>query len=162
MTVRPTRPVRNAAKAIIVRDGRLLATVNRGGEGAYYLLPGGGQEPGESLADCVRRECREEVGAEVEVRDLRFVRDYIGRNHEFAARDEGAHVLELMFECRLLTEPAVRGAGGSLPDLNQTGVAWLPLDRIEEYPLYPRALRPHLRAWGTSRAPAPVYVGDIN
>ncbi len=156
MNVRSVSPIRPAAKALIVRDGRLLTTVNRGGNAVYYLLPGGGQEPGESLADCVRRECREEVG------DLRFVRDYIGRNHEFAAQDEHAHVLELMFECRLLTEPADGVAGGSLPDVNQTGVAWLPLARIEEYPLYRRALRRHLRAWGTTRAPAPVYVGDIN
>jgi hypothetical protein len=49
---------------------------------------------------------------------------------------------------------------GAVPDLHQTGVEWLPLERIEEYELYPRALRPHLRVLG--REPSRVYIGDVN
>src|SRR5688500_4552235 len=149
--------IRPAGKAVIVREGRLLAIGNRGEDGVFYTLPGGGQEPGESLVDCVRRECREELGAEVEVGELRFVRDYVGRNHERAAQEGDVHALELLFECRLLSEPA---GSGPVPDLAQTGVEWLPLERIEEYELYPRALRRHLRALG--REATPVYAGDVN
>jgi 8-oxo-dGTP diphosphatase len=151
----PTR-IRNAGKALIVRDGKLLTTVNRGDD-VFYLLPGGGQEPGESLPECVRREVREEIGVEVEVGDLRFVRDYIGARHDRTEQESGVHALELMFECRLLTEPV---DGGAAPDIYQIGIEWLPLDRIEEYNFRPHALRPHLRAWGESAAP--VYVGDVN
>jgi ADP-ribose pyrophosphatase YjhB (NUDIX family) len=74
------RPVRVAAKAVIVQGGRLLVTENVDADGRWYLLPGGGQEPGEALPETLRRECREEVGADVEVGELLYVRDYIGRH----------------------------------------------------------------------------------
>lgn len=36
-------PIRTAARAIAIRDGRLHVTVNRDPNGVFYLLPGGGQ-----------------------------------------------------------------------------------------------------------------------
>jgi 8-oxo-dGTP pyrophosphatase MutT (NUDIX family) len=56
------KPIRVSAKAVIIRDGKLLATKNVGITGVFYLLPGGAQMPGEALDKAVRRECREEVG----------------------------------------------------------------------------------------------------
>src|SRR4051812_888206 len=93
--------VRVAAKAIIMREGRLLVTRNVDAEGTFFLLPGGGQEHGESLPEALRREVLEEVGVPVEVNDLVLVRDYIARNHEFAQEGE-VHQLELCFRCTLL------------------------------------------------------------
>ena len=78
------KPIRNSAKAIIIEDGRLLAIKLTDEEGFWYCLPGGGQEPGEPLEAALRRECLEEINCEIEICDLRFVRDYIGKNHEFA------------------------------------------------------------------------------
>ena len=80
-----TPRVRTAARALIVRDGKLLTTLMHDGNGDFYILPGGGQRHGEALAHTVARECREELGVEVEVGALAYVRDYIGRNHDFAA-----------------------------------------------------------------------------
>jgi 8-oxo-dGTP diphosphatase len=37
---------------------------------SYWLLPGGGQEPGETEEECVKREMREETGLEVRVERL--------------------------------------------------------------------------------------------
>lgn len=41
--------IRNSAKAIIIKDGRILLTKNEDQFGTFYLLPGGGQEKGVSL-----------------------------------------------------------------------------------------------------------------
>ena len=151
------KPIRVAPKAVIVNDGRLLAVKNADGEGFWYILPGGGQEPGETLEDALRRECREEAGVDVEVRELLYVRDYIGRNHEFASHDGDTHQLELMFACVI---PSGQTPGmGSSPDGNQVGIAWLELHALDRYRLYPKILKKLLTAPPPADA---AYLGDVN
>ena len=146
--------LRNSAKAIVVSDGQLLTIEKSDEHGTYVILPGGGQEPGEDLAATVRRECREEVGVEVEVGDLRFVRDYVCRNHEFADENPDLHQVEFCFQCSLVagSEPVI----GHAPDEGQVGVAWHPLDRLPDR-FYPRAL-----GMALANPEAPVYLGDVN
>ena len=60
--------IRNAVRAIIVRDDRVLLLRKGGdGRGERFALPGGGQEAGESLADALLRECREEIGTTITI-----------------------------------------------------------------------------------------------
>jgi 8-oxo-dGTP diphosphatase len=151
-------PIRNSAKAVIVRDGQLLVIRNVDADGDWYLLPGGGQHPGEPLREALQRECLEETGAHVEVGDLVLVREYIGRHHEFAAEDGDTHQVELMFECRI--DPSYTPATGAVPDTYQTGVAWLRLSELDRYRIYPSVLRGLLRD-GVQGIPC-VYLGDVN
>ncbi|MFP7736706.1 NUDIX domain-containing protein [Priestia aryabhattai] len=46
------------------RDSRIALIKNDKGN---YFLPGGGLENDESLEDCIKRECREEAGLEVNI-----------------------------------------------------------------------------------------------
>ena len=149
------RPIRVSAKAVIVHDGRLLLTQNQDRDGFFYLLPGGGQQPGETLKETVQRECHEEAGIAVEVHTLLHVREYIGRNHEFAVEDGEVHQLELMFSCSILG--GVPGQGGQ-PDSWQVGVVWVPLAEVHQHRFYPKRLGPILASPGS----APVYLGDVN
>ncbi|MCK4514211.1 MAG: NUDIX domain-containing protein [Spirochaetaceae bacterium] len=151
-------PIRNSAKAIIVRDGHLLAIRNRDSDGDWYILPGGGQNPGEPLTAALRRECHEEIGADVRVGELKLVREYIGRNHEFAEHDAAMHQVEFMFECHI--DNSYSAQNGSTPDTYQTGVAWLPLSQLERFRLYPRILCTVLRK-GVQNSPC-AYLGDVN
>ncbi len=59
----PPERVRVAGRGIVVRDGKILLSheLNTG----VYMTPGGGIEDGETLAECCRREVREESGYEV-------------------------------------------------------------------------------------------------
>ncbi|MEC1177482.1 NUDIX domain-containing protein [Metasolibacillus meyeri] len=50
--------IRNSAKAIIVKDEKLLAIKIQENGGTYYILPGGGQEHGENLHQALQRECK--------------------------------------------------------------------------------------------------------
>ena len=83
--------IRVALKAIIIEDGRLLAVQMADKNGDWYGLPGGGQEPGETMDDALRRECLEEIGVAVDIHDILFVRDYLSENHEFAEQEPGTH-----------------------------------------------------------------------
>ena len=63
--------IRNSAKAIIIQADRLLAIYKIDPLGDYYILPGGGQQYGESLMETVKREVMEETTLEVTVHPVK-------------------------------------------------------------------------------------------
>ena len=68
----PSRDMIEVAAGLVLRNGRLLITQRRSQDhlGGLWEFPGGKREPNETFEDCVRRELREELGIEVEVREL--------------------------------------------------------------------------------------------
>jgi 8-oxo-dGTP diphosphatase len=83
--------------AVIEHDGRYLVTRRQRGvhlEG-YWEFPGGKCEPGESLADCMRRELREELGTDALVGDEIFT-----VTHDYPDKCVELHFLS----CRLTGE----------------------------------------------------------
>jgi ADP-ribose pyrophosphatase YjhB (NUDIX family) len=152
------KPIRNSAKAIIIQDDRLLTIKKQDDEGFYYILPGGGQHPGESLTIALARECREELSIDVSVADMVCIREYIGKNHEFAESDGDGHSIEFMFACSLPDGAVV--ANGEEPDESQVGFEWIPLYELETCRFYPRALSRILP--DECRKPHPLYLGDVN
>lgn len=150
--------IRNSAKAVIIRNEKILVLRKQDGFSSYTVLPGGGQKKGEPLPEALKRECLEEINAPVEVGELLFVRDYIADNHEFAANSEHLHQVEFYFACTL-PEHYLPSAG-SQPDSGQQEVCWAPLDQLEDIGLYPRYLCQWLpRLDDPSR---PIYLGDVN
>lgn len=152
------KSIRNSAKAVIIRDGRLLVIELRDESGPWFQLPGGGQVPGETLCQALIRECLEEVNALIHVGDLRYVREYIGDHHEFATEDEGFHQVDFMFACEILNPREIKP--GHDPDHGQLGVRWLDIERLGEYRLYPLSLRDKLK--DPAKPGTPVYLGDVN
>ncbi|MEK5038553.1 NUDIX domain-containing protein [Sporosarcina sp. FSL K6-3457] len=150
--------IRNSAKAIIIKEGKLLTLKMHENGGTYYILPGGGQEHGENLHQALERECKEELGAIVDIGELLFVREYIGKNHELAAYHSHAHQTEFMFLC---TVHQNLFDAGTNPDKGQVGVEWLPIDDLLEYKLFPQALRPHIITY-FNKGKVGTYVGDMN
>lgn len=71
----PVKPVKkvlphyDVTAAVIRRDGQVLIAQRplEGMLGGLWEFPGGKVEAGETLADCLRREIREELGVEIEV-----------------------------------------------------------------------------------------------
>lgn len=68
-----SRQIRTSAKAVIIRNGKLLAIKVNDGKEEWYILPGGGQDGEEILPQTVEREVKEEAGIEVKCKDLLFV-----------------------------------------------------------------------------------------
>lgn len=152
------KPIRNSAKAVIIKDGKLLCTKNKDHLGIFYLLPGGGQEPGESIHDALRRECMEEISANIEIGDILFIRDYIGKNHEFSEWDSDMHQIEYMFECSITDESCL--GNGAVPDNAQIGVEWLDIGKLKDYRIYPSSLKGVLGEKG--KKVNIIYLGDVN
>lgn len=150
--------VRNSAKAVIIRDKKLLVIIKRDQAGPYAALPGGGQKWGETLPDALARECMEEIGTDVTVRELLFIREYRSDRHEFAAVSPSVHQVEFFFECAISDD--YEPTQGALPDLGQEEVRWMPLDELGSVQLYPRAICPHLAELNHTQHP--VYLGDCN
>ncbi len=152
------RPIRTAARALVILEGRLLAIKMRDRTGVFYILPGGGQRHGETLQESLRRECLEEIGTEVEVGDLLYVREYIGKNHEFRAAHRAFHQLESVFRCRL-PDPGAIGPG-SEHDKKQIGVEWIPVEAIPTTRILPKVIKPFFN--GNGFHPESNYLGDVN
>ncbi len=152
-------PVRTSTKAIIIEDGKLLCSQFQNKEGRiYYGLPGGGQEQGESLPEALKRECYEEILAEVEVQDVCFIRDYIRQNHIAVPDDDHFHQVDFFFTARLLKR---EGLGiGPVPDTRQIGVAWISVEALSPDHFFPGALVPYLQQGDWARGP--IYLGDVD
>lgn len=61
--------LRPAVKALVVDDRHVLLVEETHPDGAsFWTLPGGGLQPGETLADALRREVTEELGADLAIR----------------------------------------------------------------------------------------------
>jgi 8-oxo-dGTP diphosphatase len=48
------------------------------------------------------------------------------------------------------------------PDFTQTGVVWLPIERLSDYNFYPRELIAMIQGINSSEDTHALYVGDIN
>lgn len=121
--------IRSAAKAAIVREGRLLLQACRTAEGIhYYELPGGGQNDNETLEEAVVRECREETGYAVAVRRLLGVQEEIFTN-PFVQKTfpEHAHRIFHIYLCDILRDWQ---GEHTEEDVHQIGLEWVPLDRL--------------------------------
>lgn len=119
MTIRETR-----LQAAIVRDGcLLLVQCTLPCEPPFWVLPGGGREAGESDAEAVAREVREELGVAVEVG---VVIDDVQ-----ADPPDGTYARWRTFACRLTGgEPTACGTDGAA---ELTAVRWLPLGGGDEW-----------------------------
>ncbi|CCQ72146.1 putative Hydrolase [Magnetospira sp. QH-2] len=146
--------IRNGLRAVIRRDDKILML--RKSSSAYgerYVLPGGTQDPGETIDRALNRECREEIGTGVEIIALLHVADF------FKPRDTDPptyrHQIEFLLSCRV--PESYQATTGSKPDRHQVGVVWLPLDNLAAQPVFPCQLVEILRS-----PPSAVYLGRID
>lgn len=146
---------RISARALIVKDGRVLVSCYVDKRGPWYVLPGGGQRNGETLMACLLREVKEEACAEVSIGRLRWVREFISANHEESTLDPNFHQIELIFECELVDGSQV--GTGEVPDTGQTGLHWYTISELLDVRFYPEPVASILNGELEDR----LYLGDV-
>ncbi|WP_404385268.1 NUDIX domain-containing protein [Knoellia locipacati] len=131
----------------IVRDdaGRVLMIHKT--DNNRWALPGGGHEPGESIADTVVREVKEETGYDVEVETITGT--YTNPGHVMAYDDgEVRQQFSIAFRAKLI-------GGEKRTSEESSEVEWLTPDKISRLNLHPsmrlrlahaleEASRPHI------------------
>lgn len=142
------KQIRNSAKALIIKDGKMLAIKIKDKEEEWYNLPGGGQESEELLADAVCREVAEEMGIRVRAKDLLFAVEGVC--------GEKFHRVDLVFLCEYIgeIEDAVLQT-----DRNQVGYDWLPIETLNKSKLYPSKLRRQIMNFYEGK-PYKSYLGN--
>ncbi len=118
-----TPPAVEVAAALLVREGRFLACrrpphKTRGG---LWEFVGGKLEPGETPAEALVRECREELDARV-----RVTGEFMRLTHAYPDLTVTLHVLYAQLE-----------PGEQLTLLEHTDARWLTPAEAEEYPFCP-------------------------
>ena len=111
--------------AIIIKDGQVFATQRGYGEfQGWWEFPGGKMEAGESPQEALKREIREELDAEIEVKELLETVEWDYPNF---------HLTMHCFICNLLSESLHLNEHEAATWLNietLRSVKWLPADVI--------------------------------
>ncbi|QQK78026.1 NUDIX domain-containing protein [Salicibibacter cibarius] len=145
--------IRTASRGLLIQDHHILAVKYQVDGKLFYALPGGGQEAGEPLHKNLPRECREELGIDVKIGELMFVREWLDE-------DRDVHQIEFIFEC--FPYMKIEDVYSEVPDKNQIGIEWLPIADIFNYHIYPLEMRQHLHTLTDGQVKVPVYLGNVN
>lgn len=137
----PERPLVGVGGVVIGDGGVVLIRRGNQPRRGEWSIPGGKLEVGETLAEGVRRELREETGLEVEVRGLIEAFDRVYRDPDGRVR---FHYVILDYLCRASSlEPA---AGGDALE-----AVWVPEGELDQYQLETNVQRVLRKAFAMSR-----------
>lgn len=151
--------IRASSKALIVHEGKLLLNRCRHEDGRiYYDLPGGGQEPLESMEEALIREVLEETGYSVRIKGFAGLAEEIFTDQELQKRyPDYCHRIIHLFRAELAS---CKQADTCETDWSMEDCVWVELDQLTTLSeIVPTSLREHLPALLYSNSP--VYLGTV-
>lgn len=145
MSTEGKRSLNLRVSAICIQDGHVLLVKHKRFTNsdtfpeAYWILPGGGVESGETMEDALKREMMEETGYECEVGKMLFVKELL---YPFPGEpDQGKihHSVSLGFFAKVTGGSLKTGIDPEFPEDKQVILEtnWLPIETLESHPTYP-------------------------
>jgi len=128
---------RISARALLIKDNKILLTKYKDNKGYWYVMPGGGQNKGETLIECLKREVKEELDADIEVNEMLYVREIISDRHADTNLPKGFHQVEVFFNCKLIDESINLGL---VIDPGQVGYEWQCINNLKEIRFFPNSI----------------------
>lgn len=119
--------IRIRVGAVIVKHGEILLVKHEKDGRTYWLLPGGGQEFGETAAQALERELKEECGLNVKCGQLLFMAESL-------PPDKHRQVMNLTFLAELVSGEAHLAEKDSE---RLKGVAWVKKDQLSKLTFFP-------------------------
>ena len=111
---------------LIVSDGKVLLIEHIKNGRSYWLIPGGGLEYGETIANCAKREMKEETNLDVSISRFLF-------SSESIAPDGSRHILNMFFLGKIDGDSPMKvGDEERLKSL-----AFIPIDDLDKIEFHP-------------------------
>ena len=128
------------AAGVMIHNGKILVHKNVNSD--HYALIGGRVEIGESSANTIKREIKEELGKDVEITG------YISTIENFFEM-KGSKYHEILFVHRAEfineNDQKIEYTLKNVEGKDYLQYEWLDLDKIDEYPILPNAIKEILR-----------------
>ncbi|HEY1015865.1 MAG TPA: NUDIX domain-containing protein [Herpetosiphonaceae bacterium] len=142
-------------RVIVLHEDKILLIRTKQGV-QNWRCPGGGLEPGESLAECAAREVLEETGIRAEIGRVAFLREWIVHPPPPGSPGESRHGFGL--EVYFYAEPLEPGALGAPLQAEEDDYPpeWLPLAAVPGLSLWPTELKSLARHMLTAPQPAGI------
>ena len=113
---------------ILIEDDKILLIEHLKKDKRYWLVPGGGVDWGESTAEALIREYKEETNLDISVEKFLFLSETI-------APDKQKHVINLYFQIKVLKNSIENMQLGD--EKNLTDLRFITKKEIENIKLYP-------------------------
>ena len=143
------------SRAVIIRKQH-IALIKRARNGPeYYVIPGGGMEPGETPQQTAIRESLEELGISIVIERLLAKIIFHGRaQYYFLARATGGH---------FGTGAGPEMTGKYPPERGTYTPVWVPLNQVEQINLFPPSIAEILKQaaiQGWPEKPVEIHIED--
>jgi ADP-ribose pyrophosphatase YjhB (NUDIX family) len=150
--------IRNAAKALILDDGKLLLNkcLSHNNE-IFYTIPGGGQIQFETMEEAVIRECFEETGYKIKPQKFIALYEEIVMDEDLQRlHPDYTHRIFHVFLCHLLDknvyEPTEK-------DVGQIGMEWIRPEEVMSLNFNPRLVQRSIVSLLESETP--MFLGSV-
>ena len=124
------------AAGVVIHNNKIL--VHRNVNSDHYALLGGRVEIGEDSEKTLKREIKEELGKEIQIEE------YISTiENFFEMKASNYHEIEFIYKIEFANEEdrKIECTLKNIEGKDYLQYEWLDLDRIDEYPLMPKAIK---------------------